>query len=119
MSQHTPGPWTVARRLRATVEGTIEPTDFYSVEVPAVCGGGIALVRLAGLGEANARLIAQAPHLLKALRMQVNYTMRDGTPCACPAGRNEDEPRGTMPQVHSTACEMLRAALAKVDGVTP
>ena len=52
----------------------------------------------------------------KALEMQIQWRMRDGSPCACPAGRNEDEPRGKMPTLHSTACEDLRAALALAKG---
>ena len=64
---HTPGPWIHAQRLQATVEGHGYMTDFASVEIPAVAGGGIALVRIAGQGEGNARLIASAPDLLEAL----------------------------------------------------
>ena len=58
---------------------------------------------------------AAAPDLLAALRFQASWTMRDGTPCACPAGRNECEPSGRMPTVHATSCEMLRAAIAKAE----
>ena len=58
-------------------------------------------------------LIAAAPDLLAALKLQASWTMRDGTPCACPAGKNEDEPAGKMPTQHSTACAYLRAAITK------
>ena len=63
-----------------------------------------------------ANLITAAPELLEALRAQINWKMRDGTPCDCPAGRDEDEPKGKMPTMHSTSCEMLRAAILKAEG---
>ena len=47
-----------------------------------------------------------------ALKAQASWKMRDGSPCACPAGNEEDEPKDKMPTVHSTGCQMLRAALA-------
>jgi len=65
--------------------------------------------------EESACIIDEETHageLLEALRFQVSWIMRDGSPCCCPAGKNEDEPKGKMPTVHSTACEMLRAAIA-------
>ena len=51
--------------------------------------------------------------MLAALKMQVQWKMRDGSSCACPAGKNEDgiDSKGKMPTRHSTACEMLRTAL--------
>ena len=66
--------------------------------------------------EANARLIAAAPELLAALKFQASWEMRDGSPCACPAGENEAEPKGKMPLIHSTACGYLRAAIAQAEG---
>lgn len=66
--------------------------------------------------EADARLIAAAPDLLDALIMQTNWKMRDGTPCACPLGKNEDEPKRKMPTLHATSCESLRAAIARATG---
>jgi len=62
-------------------------------------------------GETNADAIAAVPQLIAALKMQVNWRMRDGSPCACPAGQNEDERKGKMPTIHATSCEDLRAAL--------
>lgn len=56
-----------------------------------------------------------APELLYAIKLQVSWIMRDGTPCVCPAGRDEDYPKGEMPTVHSTACEYLRAAISKAE----
>jgi hypothetical protein len=67
---HTPGPWHIGRRLRATVEGAEYATLFDSIEIPAVAGGGIALVP-AHHG-ADSLLIAAAPDLLEALRDLVN-----------------------------------------------
>lgn len=69
---YTPGPWTIERQLVATIEGTTDPVHFYSVEVPAVCGGGIALVSMGGRGKENARLLAASPELLEALIGIVN-----------------------------------------------
>ena len=62
-----------------------------------------------------ARIIDEETHageLLEALRFQVSWIMRDGSPCCCPAGKDEDEPKGKMPTQHSTACQMIRTALA-------
>ena len=74
-------------------------------------------IRMDGGDEvANARLITASPDLLRALKFQASWTMRDGTPCACPAGSDECEPKGKMPTMHSTSCEMLRAAIAKAKG---
>ena len=43
----------------------------------------------------------------------MSWRMRDGTCCGCPAGEDEDEMRGKMPTIHSTACEEARSAIAK------
>lgn len=60
---------------------------------------------------------AAAPALLAALKFSMNYQMRDGSPCCCPAGVNEYEPTGKMALVHTTDCDMRRAAIAKADGI--
>ena len=62
----------------------------------------------------DAQLWASAPELVAALSLLAPWAMRDGTPCYCTAGKDEDEPQGTMPTLHSTACEVARAALARV-----
>ena len=59
---------------------------------------------------------ARLERMREALKMQASWKMRDGSPCACPAGKNEDEPRGKMPTMHSTACGYLRAALSESSG---
>jgi len=66
--------------------------------------------------EANARLIAAAPDLLDALEALMCWKIRDGSPCCCPAGIDEDDPNGPMPTVHSTVCQQARAAIAKAKG---
>lgn len=58
-------------------------------------------------------LAADNARLRAALSGLMSWTMRDGTPCGCPAGREESEPRKRMPTTHSTACEDARAALAQ------
>jgi hypothetical protein len=67
---HTPSPWHIGRRLRATIEGEEYATLFESVEIPAVAGGGIALVP--AHHKADSLLIAAAPDLLEALTDLVN-----------------------------------------------
>jgi len=54
------------------------------------------------------------PEMLAALKFHVSWIMRDGSPCCCPAGINEDEPKGKMPAQHSTACQMIRDVLAAI-----
>ncbi len=78
--------------------------------------------------EANARRIVSCvnacegvnpkavPDLLAALKIIAPWRMRDGSVCFCPAGRDEDEPKGKMPTMHTTACDMGRAAIAKAEG---
>jgi hypothetical protein len=61
----------------------------------------------------NYELIAENERLREALKMQMYWVMRDGTPCGCPAGANEDERKGKMPTAHTTACEMARKALER------
>lgn len=108
---HTPGPWTLTADLH--IRG---PQGFGSLAKVYRDGFARELAGITGSPEANARVMAAAPELLAALKFQASWTMRDGSPCACPAGKNEDEPRGKMPTIHSTSCEYLRAAIAKADG---
>ena len=133
-TQHTPGPWHCktmepkyggwsvgkTRHIEAgkscdALTGRDMPAHDSDSRIARVLDG-CAGANSHAEAEANARLIAAAPDLLAALKDQVTWTMRDGTPCACPAGRHEDEPTGKMPTIHSTSCETLRAAIAKAEG---
>lgn len=75
-------------------------------------------------GEASqletARILAAAPELLAACKAQVQWHMADGSPCACPLGREDDEPSGILPpnNAHATSCQMLRAAIASATNPT-
>jgi hypothetical protein len=95
---HTPGPWHIGRRLRATIEGEEHATLFDSIEVPAVAGGGIALVP--AHHEADSLLIAAGPDLLEAARAALSRF-------------NEDRCDGYHEQHPAT---LLRAAIAKAEG---
>jgi hypothetical protein len=102
----TPGPWRV-------LNGAIlcpQLNDYGNWIVTSLPERGTAQ------DQANADLISAAPDLYKALRSQVHWRMRDGSPCCCPLGEDEDEPKGEMPTGHATNCEELRAALAKAEG---
>ena len=112
-AKHTPGPWRLNKNYQIGIpHGDKEAGEAAWIDLEDAAGH-FAPENL----EANARLIASAPELLEALRAQVNWRMRDGSPCACPAGRDEDEPRGTMPTLHATNCDYLRAAILKAEGV--
>jgi hypothetical protein len=66
-----------------------------------------------------ASVLAAAPELLRALKLQMCWTMRDGSPCCCPAGENElDEHKRSkkMPTLHSSRCQDSRDAIAKATG---
>ena len=110
MSKHTPGPWRISKFENTTATRMVMGADNFAV----TC----VMERLSTPEEniANARLIASAPDLLAALQMQIDWRMRDGSPCACPAGQDEDEQRGKMPTIHATSCDELRAAIAKATG---
>lgn len=65
-------------------------------------------------------LVARAaPDMLEALLGLAHWRMRDGSPCFCPAGQHEDEPKGAMPTRHATACADARDALARAEGREP
>ena len=104
MPAHTPGPWTVENIMGVEVHGMVRP--FRSVEAPGYsAGGGIALVHISAHPEqalANARLIAAAPALLKALEAIVNtleVLADDGRPIPGYAWKTVDK-----------ACAAIRAA---------
>lgn len=113
---HTPEPWETeysdghTTQIKSTVTlETIADVDTHALTDDGYVLGGAEY-------EANANLIAAAPELLAALEMLMSWTMRDGTPCCCAAGKDEDEQKGKMPTMHSTACEDSRAAIAKAHG---
>ena len=108
---YTPGPWHIVRRNRVNRRGA-ETFDIMAGHGQQPESWDMVADRVDGIP--NATLIAVAPELLEALQMQVRWIMRDGSPCACPAGANEPEGR-LMPTEHSTACEALRLALAKAE----
>ena len=102
---HTPIPWAIRPESPTTVS--------------AADGKMIALVVMqvgTHAGEDNRPLIIAAPEMLRALKCLADWRMRDGTPCFCPAGKDEDEPKGRMPTLHSTSCEIARAAIARATG---
>lgn len=53
--------------------------------------------------------------LTRAIDGLMSWTMRDGTRCGCPLGKNEGEPNQPrlMPTLHATCCAEARAALAR------
>jgi len=75
--------------------------------------GAVAKVYWTNDSDEWAGLFIAAPDLLKAIEGLMCWKMRDGSPCCCPAGRDEWEPKGKMPTEHSTACMMAREAIAK------
>lgn len=116
MSEHTPVPWEGFPPQDPTMIKTI-------IGYPGMDDSERSPIIALGKGakrKANAEFIVLAcnahDQMLEALKVQASWTMRDGTPCACPAGKNEEEPKGRMPIMHSTSCQMLRAAIAKTEG---
>jgi hypothetical protein len=73
MSAHTPGPWEVRKGYKKTEVRPCRPTEGYTLGFAplAVVKADKRTVDQATL-EANARLIAAAPELLKALQELVN-----------------------------------------------
>ena len=109
---HTPTPWKIAPDeplIVETMDGKeIADCSMLNKSMPKI---------------ENAAFIVRAVNrdhlfeeLLKALKMQINWHMRDGSPCACPAGEGESDYKGKMPTLHSTACVALREALARAEG---
>lgn len=117
-NKHTPGPWELRTRGGLTIFAGVDQGDEPAEVIAVVSGprprGGIDDKEAERL--ANGRLMVAAPEILDALQFLADWRMRDGSPCFCPAGRHEDEPRGKMPAVHSTACITARAAIAKAEG---
>lgn len=90
MSKHTPGPWTQA---------PLSPVDILAADDTMIA---MAREGLNGISRdqaiANARLIAAAPELLKALQMI------------------EEVASGRVPLVNNWVASVARAAIAKANG---
>ena len=70
MIQHTPGPWKIGPHLRCEVAG--EAISFGK-------HGAVAVVLDAAIeAQANARLIAAAPEMLKFVELVATFFGRDG-----------------------------------------
>jgi len=65
MTQHTPGPWQVNKKLKFSVEAV---ADGQGINLIAECCDPDG-IRSVGEDSANARLIAAAPDLLAALEL--------------------------------------------------
>lgn len=91
MSEHTPGKW--AYRYRPT--GHLFWQGGIVIETER---SGDPIAGMVGLGDANARLIAAAPELLKACE------------------EFEDNAEGACPSCIAVAAERARAAIAKAKG---
>ena len=65
MTQHTPGPWQVNKKLKFSVEAV---ADGQGINLIAECCDPDG-IRSVGEDSANARLIAAAPDLLSALEL--------------------------------------------------
>ena len=128
MTEHTPTPWKAGKWDITHING--HKHHFISIvnNVPdGECEGtGVAVCLMPQENDtpkdrktvkANAAFIVRAcnchEELVEALKGLMSWKMRDGSPCYCPAGKDEDEPHGKMPTIHSTACLMARSALAK------
>lgn len=106
MSKHTPGPW------QAFIDGE-------SGDVMICADNGVE--RIAdGVGENNARLIAEAPAMLEALRAFVESAEEGGMCSVCGAEPRGDKRTGTfIPRCPSwCVAESARAILARIDGPT-
>lgn len=135
---YTPTPWK-ARDYPNKEDGYWIDCDSWEHKGRGGCRGGtLATAHDTGTGEGNAkanslRITACVNacegisnealengvinDLIYALKLQMHWTMRDGTPCSCPAGENEDDeftrPK-KMPTMHASGCSDARAALAKL-----
>ena len=124
MSKHTPVPWSLGK-IRNDGDPMLKCFVAVIHHGPKENQGNAVAWAFNGhmtgrdAAEKNAEFIVRAcnahDQMLEALKAQASWTMRDGTPCACPAGKNEYEPKGRMPIMHSTSCEMLRTAVAKAE----
>ncbi len=119
-AKHTPGPWWVETEADA---GEDEPTLYVChsgtvCEVTTICNFGPSHWATIDTREANARLIAAAPDLLDALRMQTrNCPMCKGTAKSVDAytwlsSRGKEEPEPT----DCRWCRDGRTAIAKATG---
>lgn len=110
MTKYTPGPWRIAR-VQQTGQRNIETSDGTVIAV--------SLEGLDGNAEANARLIAEAPAMAEALRLNWEHTDDAGKVFYCNCVRyasifedsNQDDD-----EKHSTACAEARAVLTRIEG---
>lgn len=112
----TPRPTPTAKQSRTKGAGKHTP----KLWITNVLGNPTRTVdEVAFYAGPNAAFIVRAVNayeeMLYALKYQILWKMRDGSPCACPAGKNEEGnfSKGEMPELHSTACEVIRRALAR------
>ena len=108
-AQHTPTPWKIWDMSSRDIEdsnGNLISTAYPDEKDPSYTSE---------IAKANAAYIVRSVNsheeLIKALKAQMSWRMRDGSLCTCPAGKDEDEPKGKMPVLHSTGCEIARDAL--------
>lgn len=108
-TKHTPGSWRIAKPGAAKVPTTIPIV--YDAK-----GNAIAHV-LGGLDAAH--LIAAAPEMLEALKLNFEHSDLEGRVfyCNCPRyERLSIDCRNDDSKKHSTACAEARAAIAKAEG---
>lgn len=98
MAQHTPAPWTAGKNWLAGGASKVTASGKTVAYVPYIKGGnGFAI---SGTDETNARLIAAAPDLLKALKNYVAWL------------EPVEHGNVTMAELHEAA----KAAIAKATG---
>lgn len=113
MAKHTPGPWHVGVRQAHRI---IYDTKGWAVADATVYHGKESHDEMM----ANARLIAEAPAMLEALRAFVESAEEGGMCSVCGAEPRGDKRIGTfIPRCPSwCVAESARAILARIDGPT-
>ena len=81
-TQHTKGPWTMRRPVDCT-----DPRVEYWIDGNGPFKGPVADIKTSGAPEANARLIAAAPQLLKTLETIASFASGNGDVCEIIAGK--------------------------------
>lgn len=111
MSAHTPGPWQMDTAMRGAAFLVMEPV---TSTVVARCEFDPSDREALLAAEADARLIAAAPDLLRALELQLVDITDDSGPHdrACPKHKSLD-------RACSLRCTIARNAIAKARGTTP
>lgn len=128
---YTPGPWSVGHTRKSRTDPAFGPFHETPVHVGSYenRGNALAVVYLGGDGalrsdvesvEANARLIAAAPDVVKAAQLLGGgdlYLEEFGRYCFCSCCQiNHGGP--SVKPFHSTACNNLNAAIFKAEGRT-